>query len=385
MLWLSNIKQEQELTIDDIYLFLNSHPNTKFHYDTKPMKLSEMTMYKKNILIDYGMWNEITNNNVMEYLKVLFKLCHKWFIYIYLKEIHTQNQDLKNLMNNYKRNEDDFWWIHIVQKKYKYSFLDKLFWPKTHNPHEWIKYYLNDLLDVHLDNFLDMFELWLDFNMRVFDTFLFTDLTLRFIDDLQNEKYKDRQVNELFNELKSHLWDKKNYWWDIILSYPIKDYEKNKWFYYKILYKLYEVEIINFKEIYIQENYVNFIINKIVNFDKSVFNEMVSKQESFLAGNILNIDGVEIKVNKTWKWEPTLYYEILDLIYRSINKNGNKKISFVELEKVRWEQSYKKIWKGGLNYELFHDALKDIEDKIKHKWYGKSFFGVSSDGIDVKF
>lgn len=385
MLINSRIKHKQELSINDIYLFLNSNPNIKFHYDTRPMKPSEFAMYKKNILIDYWMGNEITNDNVKEYLKVLFKLNHKWFIIIHIKEFYSKNKFFIALMKKYKRNESEFWWIKIIEKKYKWSIWDKLFWPKAYDPHYGINYYINDLLDFHLDEFLDMFELWLDFNMKVFDTFMFADYTLRFIVDLQNKNNEDKQINDLYNEFKSNLWDKKNYWWDIIFSYPIKDYVETKWYYYKILYKLYEKEIINFKEIYIQENYVNFIINKIVNFDKEAFNDLLLKKKSSLIWEILNINWDEIKVNKIWKWEYTQYYEILDLIYKAIEETWSTEISFSKLEEIRNKQQYSKIWKIVLDYDLFHDSLKDIEEKIKIKGYWNSFFGISSFWINAKF
>jgi hypothetical protein len=202
---------------------------------------------------------------------------------------------------------------------------------------------------------------------------------------MQKKENKDNQIHDLYNELKNYLWDKKNYGWDITLSYPIKDYVDTKWYYYKILYTLYEKDIINFKEIYIQENYVTFIINKIVNFDKETFNDLLLKKTSTLKWNILSINWDEIKVNKTWKWETTQYYEILDLIYIAIWETWKTKISFIELETIRDKQQYIKIWKWGLDYDLFHDSLKDIEEKIKNKGYWSSFFGISSSWIDAKF
>jgi hypothetical protein len=61
------------------------------------------------------------------------------------------------------------------------------------------------VLDLYLDDYLDMFELGLDFNMQVFDTYLLSDYILRFIIDMQKKENKDNQIHDLYNELKNYL------------------------------------------------------------------------------------------------------------------------------------------------------------------------------------
>lgn len=182
----------------------------------------------------------------------------------------------------------------------------------------------------------------------------------------------------LYEEIRNNIWEKENFWWKITLSYTIDNYIKEHGYFFGIIWKLYEEEILDIDEIYIQEWYVNFVLWRFNNFNKSHFNKMLSSNYSTYEKWILNVNWEKFVI----KWEKIS--ELLDLIFSAKEKIWNK-ISFWELEDIRESKTYKVIQKEVLNYELFHNNLKDKEKAIKDKGLPEKFFGASSNWINLTF
>lgn len=358
------------LTMDDILFFLNSYYEKKFHILTKALFSSQIATYPRNILIDFGQWNYIWNEVWIKKIQNLFKLCAHGLVFIIIKDIDIGKEIKTILDKQFIIKRTDSWGFHFFQKKYEYSLWERIFWPKIYTLDKG-KYYINDFLDIHLEELLKNITLWTDFNMQVYDTTSFTTETLSFIEKLQDSKKKAKQGMNLYEELRARLWDSINYGWEIILSYPIQDYAENKWFYESFIYKLHVKEKLNIKEIFIEKMYVTFIIERLVNFDKDDFiideSKKTAKAEKERSSFdpikwILKILGKEFNITKRKK-----IFDILNLIYSIHESTGNMNIS---LEQI-WEEyrnnraKYHKLSSRDLNYDWIRDILKN---RLKDIW-----------------
>ena len=74
-----------------------------------------------------------------------------------------------------------------------------------------------------------------DFDMMVFDTYVFTGMTLEYVRLLQKPDELDNQKFALFEEINSRIHGAKNYGGQIELSYPIRKYAEKYGHYYGIL------------------------------------------------------------------------------------------------------------------------------------------------------
>lgn len=368
----------EDLNIEDIYYFLNCYHNTKFNHDWRVHLPSEMIGYKKNILINFWQWNQITSPVVKKGILNLLKLCKYHFIQIHIKEISIKDKWIQEIFHENIRRDSDFWWVHLIEKKYKLSLWDKLFWPKIYSNKYDYNYYLDDILDMGYHILEENLNIWDDFNMRVFDTYLFCWTVLRYIEELQIEGSMDEQIMLLYQDIKSNIWSKAVFWKEIQLAYNIKEYVVNRGYFFHIIWELYKKDIFDIKEVYIHEWYINFVLWRFTDFRKSHFNSLLTSNYSKYSKWELNINWEKFLI----KWE--IISEILDLIFTAKEKYWNK-ISFIELEKVREDKDYKNIHKKVLNYELFHNNLKDKEKNINDKWLPEKFFGVSSSWINLTF
>ncbi len=358
-----------ELTTDDLFFFLNEHYNKKFNFELKNLLPSQILTYPRNILIDFEQWNQITNEVVATKIKNLFKLCRDWFISIIIKDVQI-GKEIKNILDKEYIIKDRDCGIYLIPKKYKYNFLEKVFWPKSYSPYRW-KYYINDFLDIHFDKLLKNIVLWVDFNMQAYDTFMFSLYTFEFIKNLQDSDKKVSQSLNLYNELKARLWDSVNYWWDIVLSYPLRDYIENKWYYFEILDSLYLKEKINYKEIFIEKMYITFVIERIVNFDKRDFipdapeksSNNTRLRSSFDSKKwTLMVLGKEFPITKKTK-----IHDLFSIIYAIYDSAWETNISLEQIwkEYIDNKYKYKFIESKDLNYERMRDILKNRLNKIK--------------------
>lgn len=356
------------LTMDDILFFLNSYYEKKFHMLTKALLPSQIVTYPRNILIDFGQWNYIWNEVWIKKLQNLFKLCSRGFVFIIIEGIEIKKEIKDILDEQYLIKKWDAG-IYITEKKYKYSFMEKLFWPKTYTPYRG-KYYINDFLDIHLEELLKNITLWTDFNMQVYDTTAFTGRTLSFIEKLQDNKKKAKQSMNLYEELRAILWDSINHGWEIMLSYPIQDYAENKWFYESFIYKLHTKEKLNIKEVFIEKMYVTFVIERLLNFDKNDFIIDDSRKVTKIEGRssfdpvkwILKMCGKEFSITKKKR-----IFDIVNLIYSIYEMRGDVNISMEQI----WDEyknnklKYPELSSVDLNYEKIRDILKN---RLKTIW-----------------
>jgi hypothetical protein len=222
------------------------------------------------LLIKKGNSNRVINDISKERTLNLFKLSKKWIIYLNIYEYRLEDELLKKRLEEFKIKEWDWWWkIFLVEGAYK----EEENRPTYEYKHEW-NYYLNDFLDDNFDLLKNNLNRWDDFNLICYTSFYTVWKIFIEITKVQENKSFNKQLNQFIKIIKDEIWDRENYNDVVVFSINIDDYIENKWFFYEIINKLYEKYIIEIKEIYIENRYFVFKLEKFNNFNKETINKI---------------------------------------------------------------------------------------------------------------
>lgn len=377
-----------ELSVDDLVFFLNEYPTKKFSAPVRQLKLSEVAFYERNILIDFGQWNKIPNEIGVKKMRNLFKLCKHGLINILVNDL-VIDPSIKKIM-------DEEFFIDKLNDG-KFMLFEKKYWEdpfesgEAYTPITW-NYYLLDYFDKYYEDFMRAIKPGVDFNMQVFDTFTFTYEALKLMKSIQAEWTKEGQMIQLYEEILSIIWTARNYWWKISLSYPIRKYAKEYGFYFEILTHLHEDQKLNLAEISFDWQYVNFVVERISDFDKRNFEHSAKrvdistwKSEYDSLRGILRIGWMEFNF-KT----PSKANDLLGLLHsiRDKDQNGWLPFSRISEEYLANKGKYRSIAMSDLNYrgirDLLKNRLKEIENKLKMPSW-EEIIGMSTSAITLNF
>lgn len=383
-----NINKKYPLTEEDFLLFLNMHYNYKINYTPKSFLPSEYIIKVPEFdFISFWQRNEIVNDNAKDKLILYFKLIQRWYIFWWLKDyiIHSDINDkttkLKELLEKYRvKDKDEKSNVFIVQKWYWASvygwnlfknIFNKITWKeKTYKvDRKWENYYLGDLLDDNIWDLIENLDYWIDFNIKFFDKNIFVLKILIEFEKYELKINKSTQIENLFLDIKEQIWNKNNHSWEILLSYPVKNYIKEKNLYYDILYQLHIKENIRIESIYIFQNSINFVVNKINNFNESIIHQLtpIYDRISFEWWKLKLDTKVLLEWKKTWD----KVYEIINIIVTWIKRYKNLELTFEELKIIFLEDENKykyfldNINKNWVYFEVKNRYLKEQNEKMK--------------------
>ncbi len=385
-----NINKKYPLTEEDFLLLLNMHYDYKINYIHKNFLPSEYIIKVPEFdFISFWQRNEIVNDNAKDRLILYFKLMQRWYILWWLKDyiIHSETDKttkLKELLEIYRvkdKNEKNN--VFIVQKSYWTSayewnlfknIFNKITWKeKTCKvDREWENYYLADLLDDSIEVLIENLDYWIDFNIRFFDKNIFVLEILREFEKYELKINKSTQIENLFLDIKEQIWNKNNHPWEILLSYPVKNYIKEKNLYYDIFYQLHIKENIRIESIYIFQNSINFVFNKISNFNESIIHELtpIYDRISFEWWKLKLDNKILLEWKKTWD----KVYELIDIIVDWIKKYKKLELTFEELKEIFLDNETKYMYMLNtidINWRYFEIKsryIKETNAKMKEAY-----------------
>lgn len=384
------INKKYPLTKEDILMFTNIFYNIRLDKLTKVLYPSEYMLLPWTELIPFWHRNEIVNDISKEKIILYFKLLQRKFILIHLENyiIHNsseKNINIKNLLEEYRLTEDSpqnrnyikfqWYWESLNQNitfidRIKNIFSPKLEWVEIKR--KWANFFINDLLDERMENFIENLDYWIDFNIAMVDKNLFVWNILLEIESFITKVEKPIQIENIFKDIKEQIENKINHPWSIKLSYPLSDYIDSKNFYFDIIYDLHKKEYLTVKEIFIFESSVNFVIEKINRFNESVKNELypIYERLSFEWWN-LKLDS---KLLIWWKKKWQKIYELIDIIILWIKKHKRLNITYKELREIYFENkkrfpylstSINKNW----NYTLYKEKVNtEVIEELKEMY-----------------
>lgn len=392
-----NINNKYPLTKEDILMFCNIFYKTRLNALTKQLLPSEMLSLKWTELIPFWNRNEIVNDIAKDKLILYFKLLQRGLILINLKDYKINSESDKNIkikaiIEEYRIKDDDpqnrifinpkWYWDSVYKEK---TFLEKIktYFSKSDKTYEfvrkWANFFINDLLDERMEDFIENLDYWIDFNIMMYDKNIFVWSILKEIEQFNLNVDKPIQIEWLFKDIKEQIWDKINHPWEITLSYPLSDYIESKNMFYDILYQIHLKEYINIKEMYIFESSINFVIEKINRFNESIKNELYPIYERItFEWWTLKLDS---KILVSWKKKWQKIYELIDIIVLWIKKHKRLNINYNELKDIYFENikrfpyistSINKNW----NYDLFKEKInKEVTEELK-EMYNQSIINL---------
>lgn len=365
--------------------------------------------------------NNITDSDFLTIFQ-WFANSYYWINYNSDKSLKIRHLDLKWYFLDFNQS----WYLHVwyeilLLKMFKIWLLDIVLFDFTHDikSKDWEDFYIfmdkyslksdifrsNETWEVEYDLrkivnneyekfikhiFNNITYLWdeedFDFNI-VFWNRLYIDSEIENIWDFFNKVHYLMNKNEN-SDLLDELIDKLNNW-NWIIEYELNVYVNEKSFIYFYIKYLESKWKININSIEIYNNSIKYNMELIVYsyhelmFLNFSFNNIYEMKSSFV-NDTLDINWLKININKIWKWENTQLWEVLDLIYKAKLIYWNK-ISHTQLLKLRNQNNYTKIKSIMFDYNYLHNTLKDKEKIISLKWFWDNFFGVTEEGVNLKF
>lgn len=380
-----NINKKYPITKEDILMFSNIFYNKKLELYTQAV-LPTQYIFKvpETLLISFWERNEIVNDISKNKIILFFKLLQKWYIILYLKDYIIYNETektnkLRRLLEEYRIKKNDpqnevfitsMWYGESLNKKYTLweSIKNTFKWKnKTFKlERNWVKFFMNDLLDNHMEEFIENLDYWVDFNFMMFDKNFYVHSILKEIENFKTNIQESIQIEELFLEIKEQIWNKNNHSKSILLSYPLQNYIDNKRYYYEIVNKLHDMEYLTLKELYIYQSSVNFVIEKINRFDYSVKNKLypIYERINFIWWDLKLDSKILISGKKYWD----KIYDLINIIVFWIKKYKKLELSYVELKNIflENEKDYPYIYKT-LNKKWIYEKNKNILMKSKNQ------------------
>lgn len=373
------IKQRQEeinkkypITKEDILMFSNLFYKVRFDKITRWLLPSEILTTDENVIIPFWNRNEIASDIAKDKFILLLKFVQRVFILMDLNwyKIHDNSEKNKlvwNLLEMYRIKKWDPRTRNFIKPKWYWEtfFMKKSFLQKIISFLKWgekvyeikrdnAKFFIYDLLDERIGDFIENIDYWIDFNIQVYDKNLFVWWVLSEIEKFSSKIEKAKQIENIFKEIKEQISNKENYPTSILLTYPLSDYTDSKTNYYDIIRELHEKEYLTVKELYIFEGSVNFVIEKINRFTPDIINKLFPIYERIsFEWWVLRIDSVTLTKSKK-EWDKI--YELIDIIVLGIKKYKRLEISYSELKKIFIE-----------NIERFPYFYKTINIKNKYK------------------
>lgn len=388
-----NIKNNYHLTKKDFLLFSNIFYNTRFDMHMQSYTIGQyITEVPERILIPYWNRNEIINDIAKDKIILFFKFAQRWLIFLYLNDykIHVQsekNQQIKEILENYRIKEWDptnnifltqMWYWESLNTPISISTKIKNFFLRKKNTYKlvryWVKFYIYDLLNENFESFIKNLDYWIDFNIQLFDKNKYVWHSLIEISKFQWEINYWTQIENLFEEIKEQIWNKNNHFEPIVLSYPLTEYIENKNQYFIILDQLGGFEYLTFKEVYMHQNSITFIIEKIHWFNENIKSKLLPIEERVSFEKwILKFDGKDLlKPKKAW----SKIYELIDICVIWIKKYKKTEIDFEELKNIfiENEEKYPYLLESiNLNerYYKIKTKYKDETNEKMKQWYEK--------------
>lgn len=381
----------KELSINDVIFFLNDYSQIKFHWPTKVLLLSEMFFHPHNVVIPFGHWNEMNNEVRIQKMHNIFKLCKFWLLEAQLKEFRLPTELTKLIDERYRvRSWESY--VHAMSDERPNGFfgriLERLFGPKIYTPKLW-NYHFMEFISDHYDLLMSNLVLWANFDLKIYDTFRFFDGVMKVVVKLTPANEKKKQWLRLYEEISQRTWWAVNYGWKIELAYPLRKYAEECWFYDDILYSLHVPQKLNISKRWIEGQYVNFVIEKIVDLDKKDFifdfegeqSEAVGKSGYDQVNRILTVWWKSFEFTKNSKSA-----DILKLAYSVRDKTGRAFIGMGELgdEYESRRNEFKNISQKDLNYDSLNWMLKQRLTKIRMElWTKKKIIGLSTSWLEL--
>ncbi len=382
------LKNKYPITKDDLLLFSNIFYNIRLDMFMQGYTLTQfLTQVPETVLIPYWHRNEIINDIAKDRMILFLKLTQRWFIFLYLNDykIHIQsekNQRIKEILEIYRKKKWDpennifltqMWYWESLNESPSIWKRIKDFIFRRSNTYKLIRngvnFYINDLLDENFESLVENLDYGIDFNFLLYDKNWYVWYSLTEISKFKSQISYWIQIEKLFQEIKEQIWNKNNHFEAITLSYPLSEYIENKNQYFIILDNLGTLEYITFKEIYIYQGNITFIIEKIHWFDESIKNKLLPIEERISFENwFLKLDWKNVlKQKKAWQ----KIYELIDICIIWIKKHKKTEISFEELKNIFIDNEEKypyllnSINTNGKYFEIKNRYKKETNEKMK--------------------
>ena len=371
----NELNEKYPLTKEDILMFTNIFYDTKFIIFLKALPPSQRFIeIPKPVLIDYGQRNETVNDFAIEKIRLYFKLLQRCIIAIWMNDysIYNSTDKTKRLSQLFEKwrikNWDPQTRVSIIptwfqKNTFFWKLKQKIFWIKWYEiKRPWVKFFLNDMLDEEMEVFMGNLDYGIDISMKMFDMWDFLPRLLEHIENFQIKNHKSFQAEELFEYIAEQIDWKRNHPWDITISIPLKEYMDNKNFYYDILYQLHIKEYLTFKEVYLLQQNITFIIHKVHSFERNILNSLfpIYERIRFEWWKLF----LDSQVLVTWKKKGNKNYELIDLIVRWIKCFEKLEIQYSELSDIFIEKpnDFPYIYKSLNKKQVFEKILSKIQN-----------------------
>lgn len=379
-------KEHIKLKLDDFLNFIHKYLEDNF---SDSVKTFDITLH-------------IKNNTRKEEMRQLLVLEDIWVIRIQNLQLERDNnKEFQWYLENYRLYENNGIFTYLTKTSFFNRLRSKLWFPER----IWVKDFKRIRNNtkkkpyIKTDSFSSMaiYRDWEDFKSKIPNFTVFTArvqiVPLFFYESLHTLIYREEEdsisriVTELYENISSEIWEKRNSDNEVVVFYPLRDYIDNKSSIYPILYELEQKWILRISKQEIKGWKIYFTLTDINNFTLEECKKsyhLIKREVTDIAdfkNDVLYINHEAV----SFRWKNTKIFMVIKILFEILQENKNIEISYVEFSEYYQEKEY--TWLGNMKYDIddFWKIIKNFNKRIHEKYKIEEFIGLNNNWLLCKY